>query len=87
MNFDGEEMAEVFRAISEHFVFSTKQLLLLLDVIDGKYLYFFNSEFCLDAKWRAYVYLSGIARVHDFQAYDFIKHKAKYPEVMQILYK
>ena len=28
-----------------------------------------------------------MGRVHDYQNYDFIKHKAKYPEVMPILYK
>jgi len=62
-------MAEVFRAISDQFTFSTQQLLLLLDVIDNP-------------GWRTNVYLSGIARCHDFESYDFIKHKAKYPEVM-----
>ena len=36
LKFDGQEMAEVFRGISEQFVFSTQQLILLLDVIDGK---------------------------------------------------
>ena len=67
-------MAEVFRAISDQFAFSTKQLLILLDVIE-------------DPKWRNNVYLAGIARVHDVRNLDFIKHKAKFPEVMQALYK
>lgn len=29
----------------------------------------------------------AVGRLHDYQNYDFIKHKAKYPEVMRILYK
>ena len=63
------DMAEVFASISDNFCFSTEQLLLLLDVIE-------------DPDWRTNVYLSGIARVHDIQNFDFIKHKAKFPEVM-----
>ena len=33
------------------------------------------------------MYTCGISRVHDYENYDFIKHKAKYPEVEQALYK
>jgi hypothetical protein len=33
------------------------------------------------------VYLYGIGRVADYRNFDFIKHQAKYPEVMQKLYK
>jgi len=33
------------------------------------------------------VYLSGVTRLHDYKNYDFIKHAAKYPEVMQALYQ
>ena len=31
--------------------------------------------------------MSAITRVHDYKNYDFIKHFAKYPEVMQALYQ
>ena len=41
----------------------------------------------IDPKWRLEVYMNGISRVHDYQNYDFIKHKFKYPEVMQALYR
>jgi hypothetical protein len=37
--------------------------------------------------WRFKVYLYGIGRVHDYRNFDFIKHQAKYPEVMQKLYR
>ena len=40
-----------------------------------------------DPKWRTKVYLSGIARVIDVENLDFIKHKFKYPGVMDSLYK
>ena len=34
------------------------------------------------------MFTSGVARIHDYQNYDFIKHAVpKYPEVMQALYK
>lgn len=33
------------------------------------------------------MYLSAITRVHDYKNYDFIKHFAKHPEVMQALYQ
>ena len=41
----------------------------------------------IDPKWRSRVYLNGISRVYDFWNMDFIKHKAKFPEVMGALYK
>ena len=41
----------------------------------------------IDPKWRTQVYFSGIARVIDIENIDFIKHKFKYPAVMQELYK
>lgn len=47
---------------------------LLLDIVD-------------EPNWRTNVYLSGVPRMHDIENYDFIKHKAKFPEVMQNLYK
>ena len=45
--------------------------------------------FCssLDAKWRFKVYMAGIGRVWDVWNIDFIKHKFKYPGVMESLYK
>ena len=39
------------------------------------------------ADWRFEVYMAGIGRMHDYRNYDFIKHKAQVPEVMQKLYK
>lgn len=44
-------------------------------------------DLILDPKWRLDVYTSGIGRCLDYENYDFVKHKAKYPEVMQALYK
>ena len=41
----------------------------------------------LDPKWRSKVYLAGIARVYDVWNIDFIKHKFKFPGVMEALYK
>ena len=49
--------------------------------------YIVNNYFSLGPTWRFKVYLYGIGRVVDYRNFDFIKHQAKYPEVMQKLYK
>jgi hypothetical protein len=36
--------------------------------------------------WKFGVYMAGIGRMWDHQNYDFIKHKAKFPQVMRDLY-
>ena len=43
--------------------------------------------FSLDPTWRFKVYMYAIPRVVDFTNIDFIKHKFKFPEVMEQLYK
>ena len=44
---------------------------------------FLTSYFSLDPKWRFKVYMYAIPRVVDFTNIDFIKHKFKFPEVME----
>ena len=58
---DEGAMADAFKSVSEFFTFSTDQLLELLNVFPGP-------------EWRFKVYITGIARVHDYRNYDFIKH-------------
>jgi uncharacterized protein (UPF0262 family) len=41
---------------------------------------------CVDAKWKANVYITGIARVVDIKCYDFIKHRVKFPEAIRDIY-
>lgn len=41
----------------------------------------------VDPIWKTEIYLSGIARVYDYRNYDFIKHRVKFPEAIQSLYK
>lgn len=41
----------------------------------------------IDPVWKTEVYISGIARVHDFRNYDFIKHRVKFPESIRDIYK
>jgi hypothetical protein len=36
--------------------------------------------------WRFNVYMAGVGRLWDVQNFDFIKHKAKFPQVMRDLY-
>lgn len=70
---DGAALARVWKSVADLFTISSEQLVQLLDAVPG-------------AEWRTQVYLSGVGRVHDYKNYDFIKHAAKYPEVMQALY-
>lgn len=61
----------------------SEQLAQFVDLIDG-ILYQLNF---IDPQWKTEVYLSGIARVYDYRNYDFVKHKAKYPEAIMSIYK
>ena len=67
-------MSELFRGIAEYFVFSSDQLAMFVDLVD-------------EPEWKFGVYMAGVGRVWDYQNYDFIKHKAKFPEAMRDLYK
>ena len=67
-------MAIAFAGISDLLALTTDQLRLFIDLID-------------DPHWKAEVYISGIARVVDPRNSDFIKHRAKYPETIQAIYR
>ena len=62
-----------FKTIAEFIVLSSTQLGGFVDLID-------------DAKWKANVYISGIAKVVDIKSYDFIKHRVKFPEAIRSIY-
>lgn len=67
-------LAEAFRCAADFITLSTKQLAEMLDAIEGP-------------EWRLLVFLAGVGRCHDYTNIDFIKHKAKYPQVIKALYK
>ena len=61
-----------------------------MDLIEGKYFYLYLTShllFTLDQRWRTKIYLSGVSRCIDIHNIDFIKHKFKFPGVMEALYK
>jgi hypothetical protein len=62
----GTILAECFRGVAEYFVFNSETLGSLVDLID-------------DPNWKFMVYAAGVGRMHDFQSFDFIKHRAKFP--------
>jgi hypothetical protein len=84
---DGAALARVWKSVADLFTISSEQLVQLLDAVPGKYNFLcLIYEIIIGPEWRTQVYLSGVGRVHDYKNYDFIKHAAKYPEVMQALY-
>mmetsp|Transcript_10762 Transcript_10762/g.8034 ORF Transcript_10762/g.8034 Transcript_10762/m.8034 type:complete len:82 (-) Transcript_10762:192-437(-) len=37
--------------------------------------------------WKTEVYMKGVGRLADYTNYDFIKHKAKFPETIRDIYQ
>uniref|UniRef100_A0A7S3CSU1 Uncharacterized protein n=1 Tax=Strombidium rassoulzadegani TaxID=1082188 RepID=A0A7S3CSU1_9SPIT len=69
----GKILGECFRGVAEYFLFNSEQLSQLVDLID-------------ESNWKFEVYLAGVGRMVDYQNFDFIKHKMKFPEGMRKLY-
>ena len=70
----GKILGECFRGAAEYFTFSSEQLALFIDMID-------------EPNWKFEVYMAGVGRMVDYENYDFIKHKMKFPEAMRRLYE
>lgn len=66
-------LGECFRGVAEFFVFNCETLGLFIDLID-------------DPNWKFLVFAAGVGRMHDYQNFDFIKHRAKHPQVMKDVY-
>lgn len=69
----GTILGECFRGVAEFFVFNCETLGLFVDLVD-------------DPNWKFLVFTAGVGRMHDYQNFDFIKHRAKYPQVMKDVY-
>lgn len=73
MEEDSVKAALSFKAVAEFITMTSDQLGGIVDLID-------------DAKWKANVYICGIAKVVDIKSYDFIKHRVKFPEAIRDIY-
>ena len=67
-------LAMAFAGISDFLIMRSDQLGQIVDIID-------------DAHWKTEVFISGVARISDPRNYDFIKHRAKYPEAIRAIYR